>query len=1586
MLVALWMSSPAGIAQSGDDMGAPFGLRIALTNGQPRLQWPSVGGQGYEVDARGSLGEGGWSHAVMVTAPDPTATWIDPTPLSGSRFYRVAYPVPKIVVSVMLTHASQSNGIPNLATGPFASVRERLSQMASAGAVILPVPVPDLASFDTLQLSESTVQVDDLQRTLVVLGKAALLGKPVDLMFIGAWADDTNAAAGFSLGVKFAEMHLTDWVSDLSGTVLDELKLENSILTLATVSLNLDLSRFAGNVAGFYGGSTLELRHGLNIHSQTDLVRAPGLAAPLHWLGFTDTIVRLEGYLGVDPDALFHPTAPSAARLLHLRAHLPVSQPAGFPTWLKPKQRILEFTNDPTLRVRLLDILEANPDGQRTRFLASTEFAPGGGQTSVTLSGSALHPWTHPFGIRWLVFEQAALTIAFSDAGAGHVRLSGDIAAGDQTISADLTLTETGTGKTASFVATVDQITLGNVLQLASNLSGPEPFGADLDGDALVLSNATFSFSSTDERSLTVSGSTIIRDAIQADFLLSFVEAEGGTSMLVAGLRVHDFKLSALYAGIDATLAGHLEFPGVAFTIVQDLPGPPEEPIQIPSRSLNALALDFYEPILGTPPFVLAVKAGVNFNGMFTQSALPPVVGDAFGMDPDGKVLLEGALSLRFGALAGGDPVILDSLNLKATLPPPTRARVGFPEWLADLHPGPRTLEFNYEDPDTEVNITEVFEVNLDGEWRTFVTSATLATGDQPATLTLTGYMIGGWVKPFGIDWLTLDTVGVHIAADGTNVTAALHSSFGLGDKNVALELDIAGGSSNRLVRFNGTVDTLSLSDFLDLARNQLGADAEPFGDSGLDFTFSNVRLSIETGTRSSFSLGGDTSLNGTAARVLFSVLPSPGGGLPQIITGFQMQDWSLASALDEVKGTFVEDFRLQTVALVFSKGEGTTASADMDPETRAFYGNICGTGEFSVPFRNGLSLIGVVPLGNHPLQGGLGALGMSTDSIFLAGTLPGSILGLGGGGGGLSGLGLVASLPPMSPPGSPAWFVSGQLGLEITAQPSVGFIGSITVNIEDEILTFDISAAIQRVGASVEFALTGGLSAQEPWVEPFGIEWLIFNNATVKVAVSAIGSITLGFAGDMVVGEKDIDVAVAVSISPAGVPTNFIFDGATEQGVSMTDLVMLQQRMAQVNDPAAPIIPLDVLPQMAVRNLHLKFAPRGDPDLGVEAGFAVAGNLWIPSEANGPPDRNFAGVNLSVDLSGILAHGHLGAFVLGPIRWVDATCDLTLTLPVQHLLVSGAAEVRSLFQGDLELRMTKSGFSFLTTTTIFSQFQAQLDASASFSLDAPHFTVRGQLQDDFSAAIVPALTQELKNLANGSTAVANNLLERGLVGWSGFRDDPHRLDFASRVSGFASAAGWPQGEWSTYISAIQDAMEQIDGGSPVTPPDLLDLALGGYTTPGIPGVKTTVCVRRRLVPPFDCLEYQEFCNGVPYGGGPCWTVPPATIGGVCHRPDLAVHNIPCSSTPFIEQKLIPPLVSRMDAILQNGNRSPMIVIEQAEFASALNGLASSPVVNLAMRVRFMQAATRLNLSSTWDFDDQGGSLSALRDALVNAL
>jgi hypothetical protein len=43
----------------------------------------------------------------------------------------------------------------------------------------------------------------------------------------------------------------------------------------------------------------------------------------------------------------------------------------------------------------------------------------------------------------------------------------------------------------------------------------------------------------------------------------------------------------------------------------------------------------------------------------------------------------------------------------------------------------------------------------------------------------------------------------------------------------------------------------------------------------------------------------------------------------------------------------------------------------------------------------------------------------------------------------------------------------------------------------------------------------------------------------------------------------------------------SFVFDGASDEGVTMADLVVLQQRVAKVEGPGAPLIPLSTMPDV---------------------------------------------------------------------------------------------------------------------------------------------------------------------------------------------------------------------------------------------------------------------------------------------------------------------------------------------------------------------------------------------------------------------
>ena len=342
----------------------------------------------------------------------------------------------------------------------------------------------------------------------------------------------------------------------------------------------------------------------------------------------------------------------------------------------------------------------------------------------------------------------------------------------------------------------------------------------------------------------------------------------------------------------------------------------------------------------------------------------------------------------------------------------------------------------------------------------------------------------------------------------------------------------------------------------------------------------------------------------------------------------------------------------------------------------------------------------------------------------------------------------LRAELPPMRPKGSPDWFRSGQLAIEITGDPSMRLAGEMNVRIQQDELEFFLAAALAKEGMS----LAGGLRTDRGWQQPFGIEWLTLYKVVLKIGITAVGSVQLGFGADLVIGEKDMQVAVAIAISPAGVPTNFIFAGESEAGFGLSDLAALQAKMATVGqEGGGAAIPLDALPPVEFRNIGLKFAPKDEPDLGVVKGMAVKGRMLLASGDGSLKD--IASVDVNVGTDGMWVKGTLAAFEVGPLTWQDAMIDLTATRDVQRLRIAGDVQ----FLGNrqkLDLDVSKTHLRFNSVTRLYGLFTAQVDATATFDLKQPKFRIHAVAESEMAGLLQPMLRQGLTVFANASGEV----------------------------------------------------------------------------------------------------------------------------------------------------------------------------------------------------------------------------------------
>ncbi len=648
-----------------------------------------------------------------------------------------------------------------------------------------------------------------------------------------------------------------------------------------------------------------------------------------------------------------------------------------------------------------------------------------------------------------------------------------------------------------------------------------------------------------------------------------------------------------------------------------------------------------------------------------------------------------------------------------------------------------------------------------------------------------------------GIPWLNLRDIKLRLEPDKENPKVTLLGGLDIGEAHVTDSLFVEIGKADTSMKTDVTgsrkkdstyrqadsvtvtasgstkkfsfrakaqlADKFNLGDLIKIARATRAqndqSEPSPQIPEGL-FNLSNLSLGINGGTTDEFYFSGRTTLNQSQTAFLLSMAKDDQGDRLFTI-GVKPIDWKLTQNIPALSNPVLDNINFSRVGFVITNKDSKIESSELGPDTYDFYQQLYDADQYTMVLKPGINLIAVIPLDNmspdDPLITLMDHLGMQSGTILLQGTFGNAFGLLNGSGGGadiLKDIYLKASLPEMHPPGSPEWFKSGQLALEITGEPSVGLVGTMTVQIQDDVLAFFIAGKIERQGPGVAVALMGGLQAEKPWVAPFGIQFLTLNRVILKVSLNAYGNIGLGFAGDLVIGEKQINTAVAVSVNAyTGVPTNFIFDGQSETGVALQDIATLQQKMAAARGGQPPLLPVNQLPDMALKSMHLKFAPRSDPDLGVEAGMALKGDLYLKPNPAGEMVE-FAAVDCNVGVDGIWAKGHVDQFAVGPLTWQDGTVDMQVKAGDTHFLMSGEVDLLGSMKS-VDLTLTRDTLSFASETEIEGLYRSQLSATGGFNLTNPSFRVHGELETDFSDELQQALSEGLTQFADkGKQAV----------------------------------------------------------------------------------------------------------------------------------------------------------------------------------------------------------------------------------------
>jgi hypothetical protein len=945
-------------------------------------------------------------------------------------------------------------------------------------------------------------------------------------------------------------------------------------------------------------------------------------------------------------------------------------------------------------------------------------------------------------GGTWVDSNVSDVMVSY-DTTTSTVHFEGEIAFARQSARVEINVTHADGDYETEVTISVDQLTLGDAIAAVADHAGVSVTNP-LPNEPFELQDVALFVNVAEEVTVSLSARRVFMGAIESDVLVSITEGADGRAMPLVSMHVQDWTIGELVPAAAQTPVAQFGFPDVAVTVMDHDAGGTTG-ITRGAADLDPAVFEFYRRVYGTDDFSVTFHPGVSVAANMPLSHLPPALLNVLNLDDQAHVIFEGTLGVSSGWTDGNAEV--ERVEISAVLPIPHLDMPGMPEWLSAARRVERAIDFTYEEGHVALEVSDVIEARLDGADRRFVFKTDVSVEGDDAAVTLEGRMDGAWAQPFGIHWLTLDEVVLAMSMGDDEMSATLQSSFELGDRQVDIDMEIAGGDGDRTVTVSAQFEELSLHDVAELFERQ-GLNS-PLNDLPINPALHDARMTIKAGSQKAFNIGATVEILDQEATLLVSIAKI--GGQRRVMAAMKIDEFSLGAVIPALEGTLVDEFSIDGTCLVFARGTGRVNSDDLTAQEREFFGQIYGTDDFRLNIQSGLNLFGSIPLAGNPLTASMDSLGVAVDRVVLEGALPLGILG-GSGGFDIRDLTLRAGLPPMRPAFAPEWFVSGQLAIEITAAPSIGFVGEITVDIEGDLLTFALESKIARSGANVEVALIGGLYTDEPWIGPFGIDWMTFNKAVIKLSINAAGNMELGFAGDVVIGEKDIACAVEVGINVyTGVPTNFMFDGASEEGVALSDLADLQAKMRAASGLPASIIPLDRLPDIAVKNLHLKFAPKDDPDLGVEAGFAISGDLYMQRGLNGPMER-MAGIDVSLSLDGIYGEAYLGAIDIGGFTMDEAQLLLELNLLSQQLVISGGVDLGNLMSGHVDLDVSRDGLSFATSTTVFNAFAADVAVDKEFSFTSPRTHVEAAMGGTF----ISHITRNLGDAASAAFGAAS--------------------------------------------------------------------------------------------------------------------------------------------------------------------------------------------------------------------------------------
>lgn len=1296
----------------------------------------------------------------------------------------------------------------------FADVSALIEGVQADGELVLPLSFAGKSSFTPIEVREVEVTLDAEKHTLVLAGSAIVRGRGGRVFLSGTY---TGSGPGqYAFGVAPDRLVLGEWFPALAATPLGSVVYEKAGLVVASAGHKLPASALVAGILGLEdAGKDLELKAGVTLHSTLAVQSLPAVGQLLAALGIEQAKLRQSGRIGSSADlmlaALDGKDKKDIPLELELHSELEATAMKGLqerlPPWIKPTSfgPSLDFTlktgKDRTkveeLVMKVTHQVKVDVAGESLDFSLSAEVETKNlKDAKITLTGK--RTWNHPLGIEWLSALETTLALVVdskaSSAGKeGKDELNATLTSSLRVGSVEAALEfqiEGEKGKKDELkghvTARLEHLTIGDLANFASTLTGTS-FLSDLQlGDAAVLDKVSLTLKHEKEKNTLEVSATAGLGGAKADLLFTLTGTGGGKGQGKA--KVEPLFVIKRNAGHMSDLVpalagkpGDLEFPESVWTLTPPTAAGVSKALS--SADLGPTAREFFQGVYG-PDFKLELKPGIQFGAALPVGKLPPALVQALGVQASASLVLEGSLAMSLDLGKGRPSASLQSLELHAELPRMagvgSRLPAGLPSWMRLDSSSQRSLTVRFAAPSSVAFLlTNDVLADLDGETRHFQISTEVSADSKQGKAVLSGSLVGEWKQPFGLKALNLRDVT--LAAEGKAETGqgskrsgglVLEGGFDLGPKSGRMQLEIAAVSGQGVSgSFTGTLDSLALEDLpkIELFPRMPKEALERLGTTlGKLPPLLEPTLHVALGNgQPSLSFSAHTDLRGVRANLLVFVGKGKSG--PQAVVGLRPVNFSLAKLFPKLGENPavapLANLSLERFGLFAAHGDQTLKASEAEPDVREFFVGLTGDENFELKLSAGLNLEAHLALEQLPqelkqaLQRLNETMGLdSPGSLSLRGTIGAS----------LHDLRLAAALPPLRPARAPKWLKSGELAFVLTGTPSFMLAATLVVDCEGDLLNLIVEGGVERQGANVAIALKSALQADEAWTSPFGMEWLEIRRFSGQLSIDALANIGFGGGGDVTIGSKDINVFAWTKINAAtGVPMGLVVKAESKAGLALLDLADLQGKMRKAAGVGGPkLLPLDQLPDIALRDFALLIASRAVPEEGIDsAGFRLKGDLYIPLKP-GASGTKLVAVDCGVSKEGILAKGFLGAFHVGPLIWEDSYVDLEATLAAQHLLVHGRVELLG-SSSETDLQFTREKLAFESTREIKGLGKTQLFVESKFDLSKPTFNARGQLDSEFGKTFGDSALGEVADVGGKAAAIG----AAALKAFNGVRD-----------------------------------------------------------------------------------------------------------------------------------------------------------------------------------------------------------------------